>query len=114
MSNCTCRHVAGTEDTCPIHGLNPPHKGQLVTRLLGRLKILHRSGTIEFEIRNPDEIRKRGVRTILTIKGLGEIPYITDGISINIDALYQGNIDTSFRKTDEDITEILTDRRERS
>lgn len=89
------------------------HKGQLVTRLLGRLKILHGSGTIEFEIRNPDEIRKRGVKTILRIEGLGEIPYIADGMSINIDALYQGNINASFRKTDEDISEILTDRRER-
>lgn len=94
--------------------MSEEHKGQLVTRLLGRLKILHRSGTIEFEIRNPDEIRKRGVRTILRIKGLGEIPYITDGISINIDTIYQGNIDKSFRKTDENITEILADRRERS
>ena len=62
------------------------NKGQLVTRLLGRLKVLHGSGVIEFEIRNPKEIEKRGARIIFRVEGLGEIPFLSEGTTIQVDA----------------------------
>lgn len=60
--------------------------GQLVTRLLGRMKILHRDGVIEFEIRNPREVTKRGTNLILKIEGLGKIPFLDGGRTIQVDA----------------------------
>lgn len=72
------------------------NKGQLVTRLLGRLKILHGSGVVEFEIRNPKEIEKRGARIIFKAEGLGEIPFLAEGTVIRID-----NGEVEFVKVDE-------------
>jgi hypothetical protein len=86
--------------------------GHLVTRLLGRLKVNHGDGVIEFEIRNPTEIRRRGARRLLRITGLGDIPRLQDGVTIDIDALFAGNVVVRYEKTDEDISEVLADRRD--
>lgn len=60
-------------------------KGNLITRLLGRLEVIHGKGVIEFRLRSPIEIEKRGVRTVLRIEGLGDIPRLEDGMTILID-----------------------------
>ena len=88
--------------------------GTAVTRLLGRLKILHSQGVIEFELRSPHAIGKLGARRILRIEGLGYIPQLEDGTTINIDYQPFGNAIVKFEKTDENIEEILADRRGRS
>lgn len=65
---------------------NKPYQGggRLVTRLLGRLEIFHGDGVIEFRLRSDDEIRKRGVRTVLRIEGLPDVPRIEKGKSVVI------------------------------
>lgn len=71
----------------------PAYKGngRLTTRLLGRLEVYHGDGIIEFRLRSESEIRKRGVRTILRIEGMPEIPRIEHGKMITVDLLSHKN-----------------------
>jgi hypothetical protein len=59
----------------------------LVTRLLGRLVINHGYGHIEFELRNPREIEKRGTKTIIRIVNTGDLPFLSDGRSFEFDCV---------------------------
>jgi len=68
--------------------------GKLVTRLLGRLVVYHGDGIVEFEIRNESEIEKRGMKVILRIDGLGDIPRLFDGNVIQIDLKGIANAET--------------------
>ena len=61
--------------------------GRLTTRLNGRLEIYHGDGIIEFRLRSPDAIRKRGVTTVLRIEGMPEIPRIEEGKMISVDLM---------------------------
>lgn len=76
----------------------------LVTRFLGRLKVNHGAGHIEFELRSPAEIEKRGARILLHIDGLGDIPRFEDGMVIHIKA-------SDFEFVKEEDGEVSDDRR---
>jgi hypothetical protein len=67
--------------------MNKPYRGggKLVTRLLGRLEIMHGDGVIEFRLRSDNEIDKRKVVTVLRVEGLGDVPRIEDGTAVHVD-----------------------------
>lgn len=74
--------------------------GFLITKLLGRLKVSHGDGSIEFELRNPKEIEKRGAKVLVKIEGLGTIPRFEDGMVIRLN-LDQGS-NVRFTTEEED------------
>lgn len=81
-------------------------RGSAVTRLLGRLKVVHRDGLVEFELRSPAEMKKRGAKVLLHIENLGEIPLLEDGTVIVITA-----VQARFERTNEATEDVPVDRR---
>lgn len=74
------------------------NNGTAVTRMLGRLKVLHKHGVVEFELRSATEMKKRGAKVMLHIENLGEIPMLEDGTVIVITA-----VQARFERTNEDV-----------
>ena len=72
--------------------------GKLVTRLLGRLIVYHGDGIVEFEIRSESEIEKRGMKVVLRIDGLGDIPRLFDGNVIQVDLRKENDESDSLRQ----------------
>ncbi len=80
--------------------------GKLVTRLLGRCEIFHGNGIVEFRMRSEDDIAKRGMKTVLRITGLPDIPRLENGVGICLDLtdltdLLEGSNVLQFKKNEE-------------